>query len=226
MTPLPRARLILADDHALFVEGLTRVLRPRYDVVAVAHSGDELLELLPSTRADCLLLDLSLPGRSGLDLLPDVRSVQPELRVLIVTMHLDRVLAEASLAGGAQGFVPKDSGIEELEVAIEEVLAGRRYLSPRVPKTSHRVALGAKQLGFARLTPRQQEIVRLIGLGKTTAEIAAHLGLSQSTVTFHRHNIRTALGIDSEWGLIRYAVLVQASEAEGTGHRRKPRRTP
>ena len=220
-----RPRLILADDHALFVEGLTRMLQPRYEVAGVAHAGDELLTLLRSTAADCLLLDLSLPGRSGLDLLPAVRSIQPDLRVLIVTMHLDRVLAEASLAGGAQGFVPKDSGIEELVVAIDEVLAGRRYLSPRVPRTTHRVSLGATHLGFARLTPRQQEIVRLIGLGRTTAEIAAQLGLSSSTVTFHRHNIRTTLGIDTEWGLIRYAVLVHAGEAEapeGRGKRRRP----
>lgn len=222
---LPRPRLILADDHALFVEGLTRMLQPRYEVAGVAHDGEQLLDLLKSTRADCLLLDLSLPGRSGLDLLPEVRSTQPHLRILIVTMHLDRVLAEASLAGGAQGFVPKDSGIEELEVAIDEVLAGRRYLSPRVPKTTHRVSLGAKHLGFARLTPRQQEIVRLIGLGKTTAEIAARLGLSPSTVTFHRHNIRTSLGIDSEWGLIRYAVLVHAGESEDREDRGTRRRS-
>jgi DNA-binding NarL/FixJ family response regulator len=218
--------LILADDHVLFVEGLQRMLEPRYEVTGVVYSGDELLAMLPSARADCLLLDLSLPGRSGLDLLPAVRELQPELRILIVTMHLDRVLAEASLAGGAQGFVPKDSGIEELEVAIDEVLAGRRYVSPHVPKLTHRVSLGAKHLGFARLTPRQQEIVRLIGLGKTTAEIAALLGLSPSTVTFHRHNIRTTLGIDSEWGLIRYAVLVQAGESAGGKDRSRRRRRP
>jgi DNA-binding NarL/FixJ family response regulator len=218
-----RPRLILADDHVLFVEGLSKMLQPRYEVVGVAYSGDALLALLPSTPADCLLLDLSLPGRSGLDLLPDVRGLQPHMRVLIVTMHLDRVLAEASLAGGAQGFIPKDSGIEELQVAIDEVLAGRRYLSPRVPKLTHRVSLGAKHLGFARLTPRQQDIVRLIGLGRSTAEIGNLLGLSPSTVTFHRANIRTALGIDSEWGLIRYAVLVQAggSDEDGTRHRRR-----
>lgn len=214
-----RPRLIIADDHHLLVEGLRTLLRARFDVVGVAHGGDELLALLATTDADCLLLDLALPGHNGLDLMPDIRMLRPNLKVLVVTMHLDRVLADAVLHAGAQGFIPKDSGMDELEDAIRTVLAGRRYLSPRVPPITHRVALGAIHAGLARLTPRQQEIVRLIGQGKTTAEIAKLLGIGPSMVTLHRANSRKALGIDSEWGLVRWAILMQASveDAEPPG---------
>ena len=209
-----RARLILADDHHLLVQGMRSLLEARFDVVAVAHSGAELLAVLERTDADCLLLDLAMPDHNGLELMPDIKALRPDLKVLVVTMHLDRVLADAVLHAGAHGFIPKDSGTEELEAAIRTVLAGRRYVSPRVPKISYRVALGAEHEALARLTPRQQEILRLIGLGKTTAEIARTLGVGPSVVSFHRHNTRKALGIESEWGLVRYAILMQVSTAE------------
>ena len=196
------------------VEGLRSMLQDRFEIIGVGYSGDELLELLRSSQPDGLLLDLSLPGRSGLELLPDITVLQPRLRILVVTMHVDRVLANAAIRAGAHGFIPKDSGIDELQVAINEVLAGRQYLSPRIPKQSHRVALGAKHLGLSRLTERQQEIVRLIGDGKTTTEISEMLGVSENTVTFHRVNIRKVLGISSEWGLVRYAIMVQIDTEE------------
>ena len=204
----PRPRLIIADDHRLLVQGLQQMLGKRFDIVGVAYEGEELLDLLRTTTADGLLLDLSFPGRSGLELLPDVRRLQPDLRVLILTMHVDRILAEASLAAGALGFVPKDSGMEELETALTEVLAGRRYLSPRVPKTSHRMGLDAVHLSVSRLTPRQQEILRLLGQGLASGEIAEHFGLTTSAITWHRKHIRKALGLANEWELARVAILV------------------
>ena len=105
-----RPRLIIADDHRMLVQGLQQMLGRRFEIVGVAYAGDELLELLRTTPADCLLLDLSLPGRSGLELLPEVRRIQPDLRVLVLTMYLDRILAEASLAAGAQGSFPRTRG--------------------------------------------------------------------------------------------------------------------
>jgi DNA-binding NarL/FixJ family response regulator len=215
-----RPRLIIADDHRLLVQGLQQMLATRFDVVGVAYAGDELLDLLTTTRADGLVLDLSLPGRSGLELLPDVRRIQPGLRVLVLTMHVDRILAEASLAAGALGFVPKDTGMEELEKALTEVLAGRRYLSPRVPKTSNRMGLDAVHLSLSHLTPRQQEILRLLGQGRSSAEIAEQYGLTTSAITWHRAHIRKVLGLANEWELARFAILVHLatndSEADGS----------
>ena len=207
-----RARLILADDHHLLVESLRSSLARSFQIAAIAHDGDALLALLPGTPAECLLLDISLPGRNGLELIPLVRERAPSLKVLVVTMHLDRALAEAALHAGASGFIPKDAGLEELERAIREVLAGGRYLSPRIPPRSQQVGAGAAHAAFAKLTPRQQEIVQLIGDGRSTAQIASQLGLSERTVGFHRSNIRKVLGIDSELGLAQQAVLIRTSQ--------------
>jgi len=213
-----RPRLILADDNAMVVEGMKGMLRRYFTIAAVAGSGTELLAMLDGTEADCLLLDLDMPGRNGLDLMPDIRALRPDLKVLVVTMHLDRVLAEAVLHAGAHGFVPKDSGIEELREAIRTVMAGERYLSPRVPRISNRLGLGATHAGYARLTPRQQEIMRLLGEGKTSAEIGRALGLSENTIVFHRHGIRKALGFTTEWELTRFAILASlGGQEDGKG---------
>jgi len=209
-----RTRLVIADDHRLLVQGLQQMLGKRFDIVGVAYTGIELLDVLRSTPADCLVLDLSLPGRSGLDILPDIRTIQPDLKVLVLTMHVDRVLAEAALAAGATGFVPKDSGMEELDTALTEVLAGRRYLSPRVPKFTHRVGLDAEHPSLSQLTPRQEEILRLMGDGKSSAEIGEFLGLSENTITFHRARIRKILGLTSQWELARLAILVRLAAEE------------
>lgn len=206
-----RPRIFIADDHHMLVEGLRNLLEPHFEVAGFVYSGADVLDALGRVKPDAMLLDLSLPGRSGMDLLPDIRDGFPLIKVLIVTMHVDRVLADAAILAGAHGFVPKDTGADELVVAINEILAGRRYLSPRLPRVSNRVSMGAQHLGFARLTPRQQEIVKLIGAGRTSPEIADALGLSEHTIGFHRSNIRRVLGIEDEWGLIRYAIMVAVS---------------
>jgi DNA-binding NarL/FixJ family response regulator len=215
MTPMPgRPRLILADDHQILLEGLRTMLARRFEVVGVAHGGDELLALLTGTAADCLLLDLGMPGRSGLELLPEIRQRYPDMKVLIVTMHVERILADAAMRAGASGFIPKDSGVDELSEAIREVL----YVSPRVPPADVPVEGGMPE-GLSALTPRQLEIVRLIGQGKSSAEIGEELGVSVHTVTFHRTRIRQALGIPNEWGLARFALLLQV----GTASRQEPK---
>ena len=207
MEPL---RLLLADDHALVVEGLRRLLEPTHRVVGVAHNGAETLKLVAQHPADCLLLDLSMPEGNGLDLIAPIRARAPELKIIIVTMFVDRALAEAALQAGADGFVPKDAGIEELMAAIVEVMAGRRYVA-RAALRRGGAALDEQGLGLSQLTPRQREIVWLVGEGRSNAEIAESLGLHEKTITFHRTNIRRMLGIANEWGLVRYAMLARLS---------------
>lgn len=179
-------------------------------MAAVAYGGDELLRLVSGCQADCLLLDLEMPGRNGLELIPLVRRLQPALKILVVTMFRDRVIAEAAMSEGANGFVPKDASADELRTAVREVLAARRYVSSLLPKSSHRVGLGAQHLGLHRLTPRQQQIVLLLGEGRSTTEVSTTVGLGLSTITFHKHNIMRTLGINTDGGLIRYAVLVRS----------------
>jgi DNA-binding NarL/FixJ family response regulator len=208
-----RPRLILVDDHRLVVRGLTSLLERDFDIVATAHCGDELLALLPEVVSDGLLLDLEMPGRSGYQLIPRIRRIQPTLPILILTMLVDRTMADACLGAGASGFVPKDADADELRLAIREVLAGRHYVSPLVPKSSHRLGLEASHVGLHRLTRRQEQIVLMLGEGRSGVWISDELGICPSTVTFHKQNIMRTLGLDCEAELVRYAVLIRAGTA-------------
>lgn len=212
--PAVRPRLILADGHRMVVDGLHSLLSQEFDVVGTAVTGNELLGLLEEHSADCLLLDIVMPGGNGLELIPTVHRRYPDITILVVSMLRDRVLADACLLAGASGFVPKVCGIQELRAAVGEVLAGRRYLSPRVPKTSHAVGLQARHPALARLTPRQQQIVLLMGEGNSETEIGRRLGLRTSTITFHKKNLKRELGIRDESALRQYTVLIRSCDTQ------------
>lgn len=224
-----RLRLVLGDDHHLMVDALRQALQKAHDVVAVAHDPAGIVAAVRMHRPDVLLLDLGLPGKSGIDLIPEVREASPETRIIVVTMHLDRVLAERALAAGAMAFVPKDAGIDELHKALGVVMHDATFVSPRVPATTTtRVSVLAAQQALAQLTPRQHEIVKLIAQGESSASIAKALGLSERTIAFHRANIKEALGVDSTLDLMRYAVLLQLDgpvgpEGDPTGLSRRGR---
>jgi DNA-binding NarL/FixJ family response regulator len=203
---IPTARVIIADDHRLVAEGLRRLVEPPHLVLGVVHSGDDLLRTLRTTPAHCLLLDLVMPSAHGLVLMPTIRTLQPGLKVVVVTMLTDPCIADASFRAGALAFVPKNADRDDLLAAIEAVLENRRYRSSRVPKTGHGVGwTGAP--GFERLTPRQHAIMRMLGEGKRPAHIAAAFGLGRSTITFHLHNLMRILGAPSTDDLVKLAVL-------------------
>lgn len=224
-----RVSIVLGDDHHLVVEALRSALKKKHAVVAVGYNAEEIIAAVREHQPDVLLLDLSLPERNGLEVIPDVRRAAPLTRIIIVTMHMDRVLAETCLAAGAMAFVPKDAGLEELDKAIGLAMRGMPFISPRVPAISNRVTLLAAHSALAQLTPRQHEIVRLIAEGKTSQEIARLLAISESTIAYHRGNIRDKLGVDSAMGLMRYAVLLQLDGPEPPGDPtglNRPERTP
>ena len=208
MTP---PRLIIADDHRMIVDSLSAILSRDYEIAGVAFDGPSLVELVSHRPVDCLLLDLILPGHHGVELIPRVLALQPCLKVLVVTMLKDRWAAVLSLAAGAHGFVPKDAGIEELKQAIEAVLAGCNYVSRKVPKASHRVSMHAKHPALQCLTPRQEEILLLLGEGRSETSTADILGLSLSTIAFHKHNLMHVLGLHSDASLRQFSVLVRQS---------------
>lgn len=212
---IDRIRIVLVDDHHLVAEGMRSALSGDFDIAACVDTGAKALTAAVEFAPHVILLDLGLPDRSGLELIGDLRARAPKSRILVVSMHSDRSLAEAAVNAGAQGFVPKDAGMAELRVAISEVMAGRKFISNLLPRKHYRTGVGPTQLGLSRLTPRQQEIVRLIGNGKSSAEIADELQLSLNTIAFHRKRIRHSLGIDSELGLVRYALLIQVGGDEG-----------
>ena len=207
---------MLVEDHHLVAEGLRSALEPELDVVAWVDTAASALETAGSVEPDVILLDLGLPDRSGLEVISDLRACAPQSKILVVSMHTDRSLAEAAISFGAQGYVPKDAGIAELLVAVSEVMSGRRFLSNLLTREHFKTKVGAHQLGLSRLTPRQQQIVRLIGQALSSAEIAEQLGLSLNTIAFHRKRIRAALGIDSELGLVKYAWIINLGHEGAT----------
>lgn len=189
------------------------MLEPEYRVAGVLPDGSSVLVGIARLKPDVLLLDLSLPKRSGMDVLADVVAHHPGLPVVIVTMHLDPVLADLALDLGARAFVPKDAGLAELRTAIEEARAGRRFRSPRIPKKMHQVPIRLP-LGFQRLTPREQEILRRVGHNETSDQMALSLGVSTWTIHFHRKNILRKLELHGERAMIRYAMMVNLALSE------------
>ena len=208
---MTRPRLLLVEDHALVAEGLKGMLGREFDIVGIVEDGARVMSAVGALRPAVVLLDLSLPGRAGMEVLGDLASAHPGVRVLVVTMYVNRTLAEMAFKQGAAGFIPKNATSDELKTAIHEVLAGRRYLSPKVPRRTQRGGV-ADPLGFGRLTPRQQEIMRLIAKGLSSEQIAQQLHVSLWTVHFHRKNIRRELGLKSDQEMYRYAMLVALSD--------------
>ncbi len=196
-------------------QGLKALLRPSFLCVGIVNDGRELVDSLGKTKPDVLLLDLSMPNINGLELLPMVRQQFPELKVLVVTMHVDRALADLAINSGANGFIPKESSAEELNAAIDHVLSNAKpFISPRVPRRSFRDGAAVEHPALDRLTPRHREILRMIGDGASSQEMAQTLGVSPRTVEFHRASIRKVLGITTEWGLMRFAIMLRVSDGE------------
>ena len=210
----PKPSLILVDDHRMLLEMLASTLAGDYCIEGVASTAAELLALLETRAADGILLDLQLPDRSDLSLVEEVHRRWPAMRILVLTMFCDRAVAEAAFAAGADGYLVKDSGTAELRRAVADVLAGRRYTSPLLPKSSRRTGLEALHPAIARLTLRQQEVLCLLGGGKRETEVAGQLGLSPSAVTFHKKNIQRVLGLESDRALLGYAVLLHGCLAD------------
>ena len=204
---MTRAKLVIVEDHPLVAQGLKALLQDEHDVAAIVQDSLKAVAVIRRNDPDVVLLDLSMPKRNGMELLPELRATFPDIRILVVTMHVDRSVADMALGAGADGFVPKESTARELKTAIAAVRAGERYVSPRVPKRMYRAPMASGDPTLDRLTPRQLQILRLLGEGKGGAEIAEILHLSARTVEFHRAGIRRVLGIANEWGLVRYAIV-------------------
>lgn len=211
-----RATVLICDDHPMVSQGLRGLLRSNFVSVGIVNDGRELVTTLERAKPDVLLLDVSMPHINGLELLPQVREAFPALKVIIVTMHVDRALADLAISAGAHGFIPKEATADELNGAIEHVLSETKpFISPHIPRRSFRDKAAIQHPELDRLTPRHRQILRMIGDGKSSQEMAELLGVSPRTVEFHRASIRKALGLTNEWGLIRFAIMMRVSEGEG-----------
>ena len=201
-------RVLICDDHTLVRAGLRRLLESfdGIDVVADASSGDEAVIKARQHLPDAILLDLSMPGRSGFETLDELRKVLPGCPVVIMSMHDDPVQVRAALNRGASGFVVKEAAPAELEIALRAAVNGRTFLSPQVSGPQLHAARRPTSNGADSLPRRQREILVALGAGRTTKQIAADLGISAKTVETHRARIMETLGCRNSVELLRMAL--------------------
>lgn len=202
-------RILLADDHTIVRAGIRSLLESpgKYEVVAEASNGREVLDLATAHRPDIVLMDIAMPGLNGLEATAWLGRELPEIRVIILSMHAGEDFVRQALHAGAAAYLLKESATQELDLAIDAVMAGKAYLSPTVSKqVVAEYVKGAPDKTPDPLTPRQREVLKLIAEGKSTKEIAHLLGLSGKTVESHRAQLMERLGIRDVAGLVRYAI--------------------
>ena len=202
-------RVLLADDHAIVRAGLKEILADTGDieVVAEATNGLEVLERIRAADYDVAVLDMSMPGRSGIELIRQVKDEKPKLRILVLTMHSEGQYAVRALKAGASGYLTKESAADRLVAAIRRIAAGGAYVSA---ETAERLALDAGARGDApphtRLSDREFQVFQKIAAGRSVTEIAHELSLSVKTVSTHKTRILQKMDLANQAELIRYAL--------------------
>jgi DNA-binding NarL/FixJ family response regulator len=202
-------RILIADDHVLIREGLKKILKSASDLVVAceAQSGDEVLERLRTTKVDVMVLDISMPGRSGLDILGDLKQQNPRLPVLILSMHPEDRFATRSLKAGAAGYLTKECAAEELIHAIRRVVRGRKYVSPSLSeRLAWKLETDSGKPLHETLSNREYQVLCLIALGKKAKDIAQELSLSVNTINTYRARILEKMKMTKDAELIRYAL--------------------
>lgn len=202
-------RIVIADDHTLMREGLKRIFEGNDEITVVdeAIDGFSVINLVRKGGFDLLLLDLSMPGRSGIDLIRQIRTEAPKLPILVLTMYEEEQYAVRSIRAGAQGYLTKESAGDQLVNAIKKVASGRPYISMEV---AEQLALGImtpeKEMPHTQLSDREFEVFNLLASGKSITDIGTQLHLSVKTVSTHKSRILTKMGMHSLAEIVQYAV--------------------
>lgn len=212
-------RLVIADDHTIMREGLKRILEGADDieVVGEAVDGFEVLAQVRNGGFDVLMLDLSMPGRSGVELIRQIRDEAPKLPILILTMHEEEQYAIRAIRAGARGYLTKESAGTQLLSAIRKVAAGRPYISNEVAEQmAMEVMPSSEDFPHKKLSDREFEVFTLLIGGKTITEIAEQLHLSAKTVSTHKTRILLKMGMSSLAEMVQYAVARHLLTPYGT----------
>ncbi len=202
-------RIVIADDHTIVREGLKQVLLAAADfaVVGEAQNGHEVMQRVRELDFDVLLLDMSMPGKSGIELIKQVKSEKPKLRLLVLSMHEEEQYAVRAIKAGASGYLTKESASAQLVSAIRKVAGGGAFISSAV---AEQLALGAMPQAegppHSALSDREFQVLRLLVSGRTVTEIADQLNLSVKTVSTHKARLMQKMNISSQAELIRYAL--------------------
>lgn len=202
-------KVLIIDDHEVVRDGLKRILNSHTPDLTFgeASKGSEAIALVSEQDWDVVVLDISLAGRSGLEILKEIKQIRPRLRVLVLSMHSEEQYARRAFRAGAAGYITKDSQRSELITAVDKVAHGGRYVSPALAEELViDLEKGTDRPTFEILSDREFEVMRLIASGKTVNEIADSLFLSESTVRTYRTRILEKLGLKSNAELIHYAI--------------------
>lgn len=206
---MSRARVLLADDHTLVLEGIRKILEDDYDLVGLAEDGRSLIELATHTEPDVIVLDIAMPKLNGLDAARQLTKLLPRTKLIFLTMHGDATYANEAFRSGASGYLLKRSAASELIQAIEAVLKNQVYITPAITKDVLATCfqpLSDSPLSSGSLTPRQREVLQLVAEGKSTKEISAILNISIKTVEFHKSHIMRELDLHNTAELTKYAI--------------------
>lgn len=201
--------IIIADDHAIVRQGLKKMLAEESDmkVVGEASSADETLRLIRAHRCNVLLLDVTMPGKSGLDIIKDLKQSSPKMHILVLSMHPEAQFALRVLRAGGSGYLTKESAPEELVRAIRKVAQGGKYVSSTLAELLATLTeTDIEKLPHDRLSEREFQILRMIVQGKSVSEIAQQLSLSIKTVSTYRTRVLDKMNVRSNAELARYAV--------------------
>jgi DNA-binding NarL/FixJ family response regulator len=202
-------RIVMADDHAIVREGLKRIVSesPDMQVVGEAADGAQVLQCVRELEFDLLVLDLSMPGRSGMELIRQIRGEKPRLRMLVLSMHQEQQYAVRAIKSGANGYLNKESAPDQLALAIRKIAAGGAYITPEV---AEQLAMGvmpdAQSLPHQSLSDREFEVFRQLVAGVSVTDIAAALNLSVKTISTHKSNLMHKMGMSNQSELVRYAL--------------------
>jgi DNA-binding NarL/FixJ family response regulator len=206
---MTKPRLLIADDHKIFAEGLKRLLNADFDIVGVVADGRELVAVAEKLRPDVMVVDISMPMLNGIEAVRQIKKVHPAIKVVFLTMHPDVAYAVSAFKAGASGYVLKHSAPDELITAIREALKGRTYVTPLIAgKLLHSYQSGSHSGTdtVLSLSSRQREVVQLLAEGRSAKEIAVILNISTRTVEYHKQQMMADLGIKTSAELVRYAV--------------------
>lgn len=205
-------RILIADDHAVFRRGLKETIGEAFPRVAFgeAKSAQEALEHARVHDWDIVILDISMPGKSGLDILSDLKRLRPRMPILLLSMHPEEQYARRALKAGASGYLTKESVPEELKLAVRKIVAGGRYVSSTLAeKLAYDLRSGADVPVHELLSDREFQVLRMIASGKTVKQIGEEIGLSVKTVSTYRARILEKTGFKTTAELIRYALRAQ-----------------
>ena len=209
MSSETRPRVLLADDHRMFAEGIKGLLAPEFELLDVVEDGQALLEAAERLKPDVIVADITMPRLNGIDATMRLKQMDDRIRVVLLTMHPDVAFVRRAFDAGASGYVLKHSAPDELIAAIRASLQGKTFVTPTLAGELMHDATGAPGGSadpVAMLTSRQREILQLVAEGRSAKEIAVDLKLSPRTVEFHKYRIMEALKLHTTAELVHFAI--------------------